>query len=118
MTSCAAPFVCRPEPLFCPVKDWSRSVNWRPLSVVFKPACSPRALELRLLTLQQIERIGALGGHVRCHLAVVIDGEAHVDATEFGRIEPDVELVGAGLRSRCNGDREPGDWDCGGGSRA
>ena len=98
-----------PEPLFCPAKDWSRSVNCRPLSAVFSPACSSALLKLRLLTLQERERIGAVGGHMRRHLAVAVDVELHVDAAELGRIEADVELVGAGLRPRRDRDRKASD---------
>ena len=66
-------------------------------------------LKLRLLALQQFERIGAIGGHMRRHLAVPVDVKAYVDATEFGRIEPDIELVGIVLRAGRKCHREGGD---------
>lgn len=74
-----------------------------------------RALQLRLLALQELERVGPVDGHVRRHLAVAVHVELHVDAAELGRGERDVELVGAGLRPGRNSDREPGDRNRGAG---
>ena len=67
-----------------------------------------RLLKLRLLVLQQFQRIGAIGGHVCRHLAVLIHVQPHVDAAQFGRIETDIELVGTALRAGGNRDREAG----------
>jgi hypothetical protein len=64
-----------------------------------------RALELRLLALQELQGIGPLRGHMRGHLTAAVDRKTHIDPTEFRRVEPDVELMRAGLRPRCNGDR-------------
>jgi len=63
------------------------------------------------LVLQKRQRVGAIGGHVRGHLAVAVDIETHVDAPEFWRVEPDVELAGAGLRAGGDGDRKPRNRD-------
>jgi len=65
----------------------------------FQARLVERLFKLRLLVLQELQRVGAVGGHVRRHLAVAINVETYVDAPEFRRIEPDVELVGAGLRA-------------------
>ncbi len=83
----------------------------------FQSGLLERAFELRLLTLQQFERVGAVSGNVRGDLAVAIDVEMHVDATEFGRVETNFKLVGAGLRPRDDCDRKPGDRNRGGGCR-
>src|SRR5262249_48926407 len=71
----------------------------------FQAGLLERALELRLLTLQELQRFRAVDGDVRGDLAVAVDVEAHLDAAKLGRIEPDVELVGAGLCPRRNRDR-------------
>ena len=75
-----------------------------------------RALKLRLLTLQELQRVGAVGGHMRGDLAVAIDVKTNVDAAKLGRVEPDVELVGAGLRPRRDRDRQPGNRNGGSGA--
>ena len=62
-------------------------------------------LDLRLLALQQLQRVGAFGRDVGRDLAVAIDIELDVDTPELGRIETDIELIGAGLDAR-------GDRDC------
>lgn len=54
-----------------------------------------RLFKLRLLVLQELQRIGAVGGHVRRHLTAAVHVETYVDAPELRRVEPDVELVGA-----------------------
>ena len=68
-----------------------------------------RALELRRVAAQQVERFGALDDQPRGDLAVVIDVEPHVDAAELGRIEADLEALQAVLRARHDLDREAGD---------
>ena len=70
----------------------------------FQARLVERLFELRLLVLQELQRVGAIGGHVGRHLAVAVDVETYVDAPELRWIEPDVELIGAGLRA--GGDRE------------
>jgi len=77
----------------------------------FEARLVERLFKLRLLVLQKLQRVGAVGGHVRRHLAVAINVEAYVDAPEFRRIEPDVELVGAGLRAGRDRNRQPRDGD-------
>src|SRR5262249_4970494 len=47
------------------------------------------ALELRRVAAQHVEGGGPLDHQVRRDVAVLIDVEPHVDATELGRIEPD-----------------------------
>lgn len=63
-----------------------------------------RLLELRLLILQELQRVGALGRHVRRDLTVAVDFKMDVDAAKLRRIEPNVELIGAGLRLCRDGD--------------
>src|SRR5580704_6629743 len=77
----------------------------------FQPGLLQHAFELRLLVLQQLQRIGAVRRDVRRHLAVAVDVEADIDAAELGRIEPDVELAGAGLGARGDGDGKAGNRD-------
>ena len=55
----------------------------------FEARLVERLFKLRLLVLQELQRVGAVGGHVRRHLAVAINVETYVDAPEFRRIEPD-----------------------------
>ena len=71
----------------------------------FQARLVERLFELRLLVLQELQRVGAVGGHVRRHLAVAVNIETYVEAPEFRRIEPDFELVGAGLRANSDRDR-------------
>jgi hypothetical protein len=66
-----------------------------------------RLFNLGLLALQQLKRIGSVRGHVRRHLSVAVDVEAHIDAPELRRIEPNVKLIGAGLRPGGDRDGEP-----------
>ena len=74
----------------------------------FQPGLLQRAFELRLLALQQLQRIGTVHRDMGRHLAVRADVEADIDAAELGRIEPDVELAGAGLGARGDGDAKAG----------
>lgn len=64
-----------------------------------------RAFKLRLLTLQELKRLGAIDGDVGGHLPVSIDAEPDVDAAKLGRIEAYVELIDAALNARgdCHG---------------
>ena len=68
-----------------------------------------RALELRRVAAQQVERLGALDHEPRGDLAAVIDVEPHVDASELGRVEADVEALQAVLRARHDFDRDAGE---------
>lgn len=52
-----------------------------------------RLLQLRLLTLQQVQRVGAIGRHVRRHQSIAIDVKTHVDPAQLRRIKTDIELV-------------------------
>src|SRR6185437_2017908 len=72
-----------------------------------------RALQLRLLALQKLQRIGAVDRDMGGDLAVAVDVKAHVDAAELRRIEPDIELVGAGARARGDFDRKARDGNGG-----
>ena len=58
------------------------------------------ALQPGGITAQHVERFGALHDQARGHVAVLIDIEAHVDATQFRRIETDFEAVAAISRAR------------------
>ncbi len=119
MTTCAEPFVWAPEPLFCP--PGKRLVAQRELQSIvggFQAGLLERLFDLGLLTLQQLERIGSLGGHVRRHLPVAVDVETHVDAPELRRVEPNVKLIGTGLRPGGDRDRETGNGDGGRGRGA
>src|SRR5580704_349570 len=53
----------------------------------FQSGLLQRAFELRLLALQQLQRIGAVHRDMGRHLAVVADVEANIDAAKLGRIE-------------------------------
>ena len=68
-----------------------------------------RAFDLRLLALQQAQGLGrsTVTWEVTWPLPSTL--RLNVDAAEFRRIEPDVELAGAGLRLRRDRDREAGD---------
>ena len=85
------------------VLSGERLIAQRELQAVirgFQAGLFERAFELRLLALQKRQRVRAIGGDVRRHLAAAVDVEAYIDAAELRRIEPDVELVGARLRAR------------------
>jgi hypothetical protein len=66
----------------------------------FEPGLLQRTLQLRLLALQKTQRLGTVDVDMRRHLAVAVDIEPHVNGAELGRVEPDFELIGAGLRMR------------------
>jgi hypothetical protein len=73
-----------------------------------QPCLLKRAFELWLLALQKRERLGPVDGDVRRHLTAGVDAKPHIDPAELGRVEPDVELVGSGLRARRDGDWQAG----------
>ena len=77
----------------------------------FQARLVERLFELRLLFLQELQRVDAIGGHVGRHLAVAVDVETYVDAPELRWIEPDVELIGAGLRAGGDRDRQSRNGD-------
>ncbi len=68
-----------------------------------------RLLQLRLLALQQLQRVGTVHGDVRGHLALAVDAEPHVDAAKLRRIEPDIESIAASLGTRRDGDGDAGE---------
>ena len=84
----------------------------------FQSRLLQRALQLRLLALQQLQRVGALDGHVRGHLTVAVDIELHIYAAQFRGRKPYFELIRAVLRAGGYGDRKSGDGNsfgrCGG----
>ena len=65
-----------------------------------------RAGQGRRVLLQQIERLGLIGGHMRLRLAAGIDRQPDIDAAQFRRIEADFELLGAAQRARGDADRK------------
>ena len=52
-----------------------------------------RVLKLRLLALQELEGVGAVGGDVGRYLPAATDVEADVDPAKLRRVKPDIELV-------------------------
>src|SRR5262249_48344917 len=56
-----------------------------------EPGLLERALELRRLAAQHVERLGLFDHKARGDLALAVHVEPYVDATELGRIEADLE---------------------------
>ena len=76
----------------------------------FQPCRLERPLEPTCITLQQLKRFRPVDGEARADLAAFADIETHINASEFRRIEADVELTRTFLGTR-------GDLDGNRGSR-
>ncbi len=70
-----------------------------------------RAFERGLVATQEVVGVRALDHEARGHIAVAVHVQPHVDAPEFGRVEPDFEASVAGLRLRRNLDGDGLDGD-------
>jgi hypothetical protein len=77
-----------------------------------EPGLLQGALELAGVAAQHIEGLRALDEEARGDMAVAVDVEAHVDAAELRRVEPDLEAAAPRLRAGHDLDREAGDRHC------
>src|SRR6185437_8438446 len=75
-------------------------------AVGVEPGIAQRLLELARILLQEIERVGAVGGNHRGQPAVMVDVELDVDGSKARRLQLDLDLVIAGRQRLPEVDRD------------
>ena len=102
------------------VAGWPRCRGWSPRAVArgraaidrsppsegLSPACSKARSRVLASRCSKSQRLDAVHDEVSLHLAVLADVESHIDPSELGRIEADLEAVHAGEGLQADLDRD------------